>query len=549
MQSVVVNFSDEWHQSDGCFAKGTAFLNQEQKSGEGLISCLKEVSKDGVSDFLKASNGFFCAVKVGEKDGWMAVDKIRSIPIFYGQKHGKLYVSDDPRWILKQVKNKKIDSIARKEFFLTGYVTGSDTLFSDVKQLQAGEVVYFEYCDSGVLTLKAERYFRYVHHDYFEENNSSLHKKFDSVLENVFKRLIDYAEGRTIVVPLSGGYDSRLIVLMLKKMGCDNIVAFSYGRPGNKEALVSREIATQLGIRWEFVPYSDERWYRWYRSSEMQSYFDYADGLSSLPHIQDWPAVLTLKKKKLIPGNSVFVPGHTGDKVSGGLSKASLRLYCGEEKTEAITSDIIRYHYSLFDYKPTLSDHFSPKSRILRTLGDINQYPDGSSAFESWDITERQPKFIVNSVRVYEFFGYDWWIPFWDTEFMNYWRRIAPNKRINQGLYISYVNDLAQKMGVSAGKRIVPPKNIVTIIKEVPGKAYGTLSKDAKRTARKILPGLYYKNIFAKHSLAMFGCFSKTKSLSLVRKGRSINSIFISCFYLRFVDSLNRIFLEDCREE
>ena len=76
-------------------------------------------------------------------------------------------------------------------------------------------------------------------------------------------------------------------------------------------------------------------------------------------------------------------------------------------------------HYNLFDWSKRKGKLYSLfEKKILEVLDSLDQYPDQSSAFESWDISERQPKFIVNSLRVYEYFGYEWWIPFWDKKFM-----------------------------------------------------------------------------------------------------------------------------------
>ena len=335
------------------------------------------------------------------------------------------------------------------------------------------------------------------------------------MLQNVFNRLLSHASGRTIVVPLSGGYDSRLIVLMLKKIGYQNIIAFSYGRPGNEEAKTSKSVAEQLGIIWEFVPYSNELWYEWYRSREMKTYFKYADGLASLPHIQDWPAVKVLKQQKRIPDDAVFVPGHSADLPAGSRSKSLPDLYKGETSSERLIEAITGYHYNLYDWskkQKNLSSYFEKK--IWKVLGDLDQYPDQASAFESWDISERQPKFIVNSLRVYEFFGYDWWIPFWDKEFMDYWCRISPDKRINQSLYKNYVNVLATNYGIEIKKddhkTFLSKRKTLTV---------------AKRFLPKTLKGYLRVKFFLQlkdtQPLAYWGRYPRDELIQLLRKGFS----------------------------
>ncbi len=255
-----------------------------------------------------------------------AVDRVRSIPLFYGQKGADFYMSDSADWVRQQVANKEIDPLAREEFLLTGYVTGPDTLFPDVKQLQAGEALSVQ--DNGEsLIIKPIRYYRFIHKYESPKSMKELMEEHDQVLLRVFNRLIERADGRTIVVPLSGGYDSRLIVLMLKRLGYESVITFSYGRTGNKESEVSRKVAESLGLPWVFVEYSNELWYAWYHSEDYKEYAYFAHGCTSLPHIQDWPAVWQLNRDNVITTDSIFVPGHSADLPAGSRSQAVPELY------------------------------------------------------------------------------------------------------------------------------------------------------------------------------------------------------------------------------
>ena len=76
----------------------------------------------------------------------------------------------------------------------------------------------------------------------------------------------------------------------------------------------------------------------------MKEYLKYGNNLTSLAHLQDWPAVWELKKYNRIPNDSVFVPGHTGDFISGGHISGK---YINRKKIEQneIIKDIFRKHY------------------------------------------------------------------------------------------------------------------------------------------------------------------------------------------------------------
>jgi len=518
----------ESFESEAGFVTGTAFTKDGQKlSGKPLMDHLATFEEAAdLASSLPGLNGFYAFVVNNGNHLFAAVDRIRSIPIFYGNKGQDLFVSDDARWVREQISDVEMDPLAREEFLLTGYVTGQDTLSPGVKQVQAGELVSFQQDPHGKIRIEQRRYYRYLHTDYFHASEDELHQKLDKVLVNIFNRLITYADGRTIVVPLSGGYDSRLIVLMLKRMGYENVVAFSYGRAGNHEAEISKKVAESLGIRWEFVEYSNDLWREWYESLEMKAYFDMAGNLASLPHIQDWPAVKVLQQQGRIPNNSIFVPGHSADLPAGSRSKSVPDLYNSKGSTERLIDAIIGYHYNLFDWSKKKRELFPFfEKKILEVLGDLDQYPDQSSAFESWDISERQPKFIVNSLRVYEFFGYDWWIPFWDKEFMDYWCRISPEKRLNQSLYIKFVDNLAKERGVVIQEKetmgFFSIKKLISIAKRV-------LPEEIKNWLRTKKRLHSYKN----DPMGWYGIHDDKYVLEQIRDGASMINSLLAVDYI-----------------
>ena len=75
-----------------------------------------------------------------------------------------------------------------------------------------------------------------------------------------------------------------------------------------------------------------------------------------------------------------------------------------------------------------------------------------SNAVECFDFDNRQAKFIVNSVRVYEFFDFSWRIPLWDNDLIDFFRRVPLKYRTNTYLYRRYAVeklfvDLAHELG------------------------------------------------------------------------------------------------------
>ena len=173
----------------------------------------------------------------------------------------------------------------------------------------------------------------------------------------------------------------------------------------------------------------------------MKEYLKYGNNLTSLAHLQDLPAVYELKKYNKIPNNTVFVPGHTGDFISGGHIPNKYSEKDKIEQNEIIT-DVWRKHYNLYNWLNKyneLAPNFRKKILSITNGFYKNSPEEAANGFEYWEWQNRQAKFIVNSVRVYEFFGFEWRIPLWDSELMDFWARVSLKYRLKKELYAEYL--------------------------------------------------------------------------------------------------------------
>jgi len=144
----------------------------------------------------------------------------------------------------------------------------------------------------------------------------------DDVLNLLEKKINNWSntnEGE-IVLPLSGGYDSRLLAFLVKDK--ERIRAFSYGISKNQEnsleVVKAKKIAEILRIKWDFIPlgfyhkYFDE-WDKLYGPST------HAHGMY---HIEFYN---NLKTK--IKGGNPFLSGIIGDAWAGSLKFGDFNSY------------------------------------------------------------------------------------------------------------------------------------------------------------------------------------------------------------------------------
>lgn len=425
------------------YLRGAVFIDGVMhRTPNDIASSLPQPGADGDAwgGAIARLNGFFAVVWQSRLQVVAAVDRIRSIPLFYGQNSEAILISDDAEWIRQGVGDDAMDAIAHEEFQLAGYVTGKDTLYPNVKQLQPGELLIVDKT-AATPAVVTYRYYRFLH----TEQNAGDEKVLRQALEHSamasVRRLIDYADGRQITVPLSGGYDSRLIATLLCQLGYKNIVAFTYGFKGNKESAYSRQVAQALGLAWHFVEYSDKQWRSAWDTDQRRQYQKWASGWTSLPHIQDWVAVRALRNNRTVEKDCIFVPGHSGDFVAGSHIPDEA-FQDSPVSIDTLVEKIFQKHYAMSGCKSGPQERRSLwRERVIdrAEVTTVDSHTDFANAFEKWDWQERQAKFIVNAVRVYEFFGYDWWLPLWDAEFMQFWQGVPLNLRQGRRWYLAYV--------------------------------------------------------------------------------------------------------------
>jgi len=510
--------------------KGVPFLQKDPMKVEKLSIIFSNI--DDPIKVFKEVKGFFSIIFKRKDVLFAAVDRIRSIPLFYTWNGKELVLSDNAQW-LEDYIGKSTDPVSASEFLLAGYVTGPYTLNPNIRQLQAGEAIILKNKE-----LRLERYYHFIPKSDFPSSETLLLRELDNANLTCIERLITFANGRPIAIPLSGGMDSRLIAISLRQLGYKDVLAFSYGRKKNKESEISKLIAEQLSIPWYFVEYKEELWRYWYNSLECKRYICFAENLVSVAHIQDWPAVMELKKRKILSPETVIVPGHSGDFVAGShIPKNLLRekfLDLGK-----VVKSIWEHHYVLttigfvskFLSVDTDFPGESAHERIQENIRvrEIYSPDDAVGLYYLWDWQERQAKFIVNSVRVYDFFGYDWWIPQWDLEFIDFWAKVPLSYRLNRCLYRRYLEEIQNRYKITTPYYIANAEKttINSMIRELLTKI-GLLSL-ARLIVRPFVKGCLYPvrrdKLYTTHPLAWYGIVDFSEYKTLLKEGGNINTI------------------------
>lgn len=424
------NKAFSWVQRDGLFVKGYLF----DRSGTHFEGAELLTYFNGTESYLdlkervKYANGCFAIVINRNSSILAATDMIRSFPLFYGLA-GKEWVVTDHAETLIDLSGCILNETASKEFLATGYVTGRETLLEGIFQLEAGQVIKLSPED-----IVKEFYYTYRVNDESEEEYQDLRAAGVRIIEESFQRLIESLNNRTAVIPLSGGFDSRLIATMLRKMNYPHVICFTYGRESSPEIPVSREVAAKLGFEWHFLEYTDELIRDYIHDEDFRGYYSYASNLVSMFFMQEYFAVKELKQKNLIPEDSVFLPGHSGDFLGGSQLNKHGNLSM-EESLADLADRIYRVKYCY--KKPGGKDTSLILERIKKSLQEkfLRQGDFAYSIHEDWDFKEKLAKFNFNSVSTYTWFGYQYRLPYWDKNLVEFFRYLPLHAKIHKYLY------------------------------------------------------------------------------------------------------------------
>lgn len=509
--------------------RGYAFIDGQYYSGDALVqhvsNCLDKYSSEDCISILKKLipqlNGGWALVY--ETDGIVlaAVDRFRSIPLFYAVADGRIFLSDEAGEVLKSLGNAELDDICAAEFLVTGYVTRKDTLYKGLFQIQPGEILEVIIPEDASPKISTHQYYRFIFGNYFEADEHELEEDLFKLLYRTVSRYAIALKGKTPVIPLSGGLDSRLIAAMLKECGVDNVICFSYGRHGNAEAEASRAVAKALGYKWLFCPY--DSWYDWFREEQFRLYIDYADGRASISHEQDWPATRMILND-ISHNDVVFIPGHSLDMLAGSHTPSELFEAKENATYDALVPEaVLSHHYVLWPWRnacSNLKDLFVERIREVLPAFSGRDKSEAIGVYETWNFESRQVRFIINSVRVYEFFCCQWMLPWWDYDLMDFFLRVKLNLRFRKKLYRStllnrvFINQLSELAKIPVvGLPLSEPEN-----GKKENDKYSQLSNLIHRILSKVLPDFIKdlrcaSNRYRKDPLALYEMYVSRESI------------------------------------
>jgi len=409
------------------------------------ITSKKNINKGYIKRLIKGIDDHFGIIVISQNWSFAAVDCARTFPIFWKKTDNKIVLSPQAKCIADQYESP-IDKNQLLAFQMSGYCIDEGTLWKGIKNINPGYFIFIK----NIENFSLEKYFLYQPWSIINQPYSKYKEQLKVEIKKVLKNLINKANGRTIVVPLSAGLDSRLVASGLKDLNYNNVKCFSYGLKNNFESNASKIIAKKLEYNWEFVEINQSKAKNYYLSKKYKNFIsNKVDGCAAIS-IQGLYAIDKLINDKYISNEDIIVNGNSGDFITGGHVPKIFDASINNQDTNLLFNEIIEAHYTkhyvLWDTLLSDKNKNIIKAQLLlqikKNIYNINNnfMPQGIAEFLEYE--NRQTKFVNNGQRIYEAYNLKWHLPLWDKSFMEFWSNVPLKFKNNQKLYKDVLNEL-----------------------------------------------------------------------------------------------------------
>ncbi len=448
------NKAFKWYQKNGIWFIGYFFDNNNQyitgkKAIEHFSGCK---SFDDFKTMLSDADGIYSVIVKNNDQLYAASDRSRFFTLFYTQVNNKFIISDDYYDLVELQDSKRFNEQAVAEFLSWAISNDKRTLFENIYQVRPGDSIHFK--DKEV----SNEYFISVAtkpDEYLSNNYDELIELGYQAFEIARKRLTNSLKNKKVLLPLSSGFDSRLIAAWLKNSGIDNVICFTFGRKDAPEVNISEKVAKQLGYQWHNIEYNQELIKGFINNEDFNEFYHYLSRGSSMFYMQEYFALRKLLNEGVIDDSYVVIPGHAGGFLAGNNLVRAIPLKNTIKNQE---------NYLLNHYYRYITLNSKQKKQILNGLklhlAELREYKKEStdySLLEDWLMKERITKYIFTSSHAFTFFELEVRLPFWDNTLFEFWRKVPGEHRCYKKLFKDILNTkYFEPLGIKQEQELQP---------------------------------------------------------------------------------------------
>ena len=180
-----------------------------------------------------------------------------------------------------------------------------------------------------------------------------------------------------------------------------------------------------------------------YHSELRQKYWDFADQGVLPSNLYFFESVKKLSEE-FDTKKVTILNGQAGDFITGDHlpNFADLDFLTGKQVPEILYNKHFQLNRKIKQNKEIKEQY---QNQIINDLkikkNSYYSYQEISKYLELWEWKERQTKRVINMQKVYEFFNFDWELPLWHNEYINFWIDQPYEFKFKRNLFINYLVD------------------------------------------------------------------------------------------------------------
>ncbi len=382
-------------------------------------------------------NGSFVLILSDEQSKCVHVitDRWGSVPVYWGHYNGKLFISDDYWWVVRDIKAQELNKVAVAQLLQFCYVLGMHTLVEGVLDFPPHAIISIDYTQEPLMSQK--QYWSYKLTEHMHLSETELLDLVSHLFKNIFEIYANAIKKRnwTAGVPLSGGMDSRFIAWGLSKNEVP-LTAYSYGPPGHGDLVFASQVADSLAIPIKKIVWEDEKHFTGKRHDDLVRLIG---PTTTYYH----PIGAYAVNEECQSACDVFLPGHSGDFIAGShvldyyvyaFNHRLTRLAI--EQVAKKTSD-----HSLRRLYPWGSKYWNTVHKSFMETIKPDDDPTILSLTQRWTVEQRIRRYTLRECHVHRYYGYQVMIPFWDYELVDFFTGLPRKYLYHQYLYRRLMHD------------------------------------------------------------------------------------------------------------
>lgn len=426
----------------------------------GRLYCDKEISEwlagqlcaHTFDTLVPQMNGAFAVIIMHDRPGRIicATDRFGIIPVYYHLDADSVVVSDDYWKVVQASGRATFKESSVLEMISLGYVAGQETLLDGISELPSATICTME-ITGGAWNSTNRAYWRLNYAGEKQRGSEeTLERAFANLFADVMQRFAQNANARNwrVAFALSGGMDSRLLISLFKRHGCQDISAFSYGPPQHPDIVYGAQVAQALDVPHQVIPVEGPDFLTEDLIEEMSRTVGattrFTCGLGArIVH-------------DTLPNFSVYIMGHLGarffaeDKLLIRQRNQVARLI-RHNHFVATDVDILDKIWAKRNHRSLISD------TINRTLDFDPGDPIGSKL--RWFNAQQLRRLLTRETKTYQRFGH-WMLPLADYDLVDFVAALPIQLSMRRRLYVNsmlsriYTEDLEalKQIPLASGK-------------------------------------------------------------------------------------------------